>query len=191
MHSDKTMKLYIKNMVCARCVMVVSDILRQCGVADVRVSLGQADIPAAISDEQRDEIARKLSSVGFELIDNQRSLLVEQIKANVRNYVSSEDDLRPNLSDFLVSHIGREYSTLSSVFSESEGRTIEQYHILVRIERVKELIAYGDKSLSEIAYIVRYSSVAHLSNQFKKVTGMTPSAFKALSNKRRQAIDKV
>ena len=171
--------------------MVVSDILRQCGVADVRVSLGQADIPAAISDEQRDEIARKLSSVGFELIDNQRSLLVEQIKANVRNYVSSEDDLRPNLSDFLVSHIGREYSTLSSVFSESEGRTIEQYHILVRIERVKELIAYGDKSLSEIAYIVRYSSVAHLSNQFKKVTGMTPSAFKALSNKRRQAIDKV
>ncbi len=179
-------------MVCARCVMVVSDILRQCGVADAHVSLGQADIPGTISDEQRIEIARKLSSVGFELIDNQRSLLVEKIKANVREYVLADaEQPLPNLSDFLVRHIGRDYSTLSSVFSESEGRTIEQYHILVRIERVKELIAYGDKSLSEIAYIVRYSSVAHLSNQFKKVTGMTPSAFKALSNKRRQAIDKV
>ncbi len=171
--------------------MVVTDILGQCGIPDAHVSLGMADVPDTLTDNQRADIAHRLAHVGFELIDNQRNLMIEQIKAKVREYVMSDAERQPNLSDFLVAGIGREYSTLSSLFSESEGRTIEQYHILVRVERVKELIAYGDKSMSEIADAVHYSSVAHLSTQFKKVTGMTPSAFKSLSDKRRLAIDKV
>lgn len=146
-------KIYVKNMVCDRCVMVARDIAG-------RVAGGDA--------------------------------LVEQVKGCVRGLVRA-DDRRPgqNLSDYVASRLGRDYPALSALFSESEGRTLEQYYILQKVERVKELIAYGDKTLGEIAYALNYSSAAHMSNQFKRATGMTPSQFKGLGDKRRKAIDKV
>lgn len=190
--SLQVMRLYIKNMVCNRCVMVVQDILRQCGVRDATVSLGHADLPSDMSAASLLCLGERLKSVGFELIDDKRAAIVDAVKRFTQEFVNlGESAPNVNLSDFLASKIGRDYSSLSSLFSEAEARTIEQYYILVRIERVKELIAYGDLSLSEIAFRTRFSSVAHLSNQFKRVTGMTPSAFKHLTPHKRIPLDKV
>lgn len=185
-------KIYVKNMVCDRCVMVVRDILGRVGAGDALVELGEVTLAGPLPDEKRAELARELHAVGFEVIDDRRKLLVEQIKNCVRDLIRN-DDSRPqqNMSDYVASQLHRDYSSLSTLFSESEGRTLEQYYILQKVERVKELIAYGDKTLSEIADTLNYSSAAHMSNQFKKTTGMTPSQFKGLSDKRRKAIDKV
>lgn len=187
------MRLYIKNMVCNRCVMVVTDILGQCGAAPSDVALGRADIADNTTSDQMAQIAQELKRVGFELIDDKRDALVEQIKKHVQEYVRLDDEAAPNinLSAYIADRVGRDYSSLSNLFSEAEGRTVEQYYILVRIEYVKELMAYGDLSLSEIAYKTRFSSAAHLSNQFKRVTGMTPSEFKRLHPFSRTPLDKV
>lgn len=186
------MRLFIKNMVCNRCVMVVRDILCQCGYTDAQVDLGHADLTPDPSADTLSDIAQRLQSVGFELIDDKRDALIEQIKKHVQQYARM-DDAAPNvnLSTYIAEGIGRDYSSLSSLFSEAEGRTIEQYYILVRIELVKELMAYGDLTLSEIAYRTRFSSAAHLSNQFKRVTGMTPSEFKRLHPFSRTPLDMV
>lgn len=185
-------KIYVKNMVCDRCVMVVRDIVGRVVGGDALVGLGEVTLGAPLPDATRAGLDRELRAVGFEIIDDRRKVLVERIKGCVRGLVRA-DDSRPgqNLSDYVASSLGRDYSSLSTLFSESEGRTLEQYYILQKVERVKELIAYGDKTLSEIAYALNYSSAAHMSNQFKKATGMTPSQFKGLSDKRRKAIDKV
>lgn len=190
--SLQVMRLYIKNMVCNRCVMVVQDLLRQCGVCDATVSLGHADLSSDMSPASLLCFGERLKSVGFELIDDKRAAIVEAVKRFTQEFANlGESAPKVNLSDFLAGKIGRDYSSLSALFSEAEARTIEQYYILVRIERVKELIAYGDLSLSEIAFRTRFSSVAHLSNQFKRVTGMTPSAFKRLTPNKRIPLDKV
>lgn len=185
-------KIYVKNMVCDRCVMVVRDILGRVGAGDALVELGEVTLSGPLSDERRAELALGLHAVGFEVIDDRRKVLVEQIKNCVRDLIRNDDSRpRQNMSDYVAGQLRRDYSSLSTLFSESEGRTLEQYYILQKVERVKELIAYGDKTLSEIADMLNYSSAAHLSSQFKKVTGMTPSRFKGLSDKRRKAIDKV
>lgn len=186
------MRLYIKNMVCNRCVMVVQDILCQCGVCDATVCLGHADLPSDMPPASLLCLGERLKSVGFELIDDKRAAIVEAVKRFTQEFVNlGESAPNVNLSDFLASKIGRDYSSLSTLFSETEARTIEQYYILVRIERVKELMTYGDLSLSEISFRTRFSSVAHLSNQFKRVTGMTPTAFKRLAPNKRIPLDKV
>ena len=179
-------------MVCNRCIMVVKSIFEKCGICHCEVFLGHVDTDDCLSESQLMEIAEGLKSVGFELIDDKRDALVEQVKKFTLEFVNLGDAApNVNLSDFLASRIGRDYSSLSALFSEAEARTIEQYYILLRIERVKELIAYGDMTLSEIADKVRFASVSHLSNQFKRVTGMTPTAFKNLTPDKRIPLDEV
>ncbi len=179
-------------MVCDRCVMVVSDILRQAGIVGASVSLGMAVVPGAVAPALLADVAERLAAVGFELIESPAGRLCENIKACVRRFVLSSDlDPSLRLADYLSDHLHTDYSTLSSSFSEREGRTLEQYYIHVRNERAKELIAYGDHTLGEIADLLRFSSVSHFSNQFKKLTGMSPSAYKALSVKPRTPVDKV
>jgi len=184
-------KLYIKNMVCHRCVIVVQQELEKLGIKPTSIRLGEVDIAETPTPEKLDEIRSAMSSVGFELIDDRKSKLIEQIKTHIIDVVHRQIKLKTNLSDYLAEQIGKDYSHLSNLFSEVEGTTIEQYTIHQRIERVKELLVYDELTLSQIAYEMGYSSVAHLSNQFKKITGLTPSHFKKIGDKRRVPIDKV
>ncbi|MCQ7926346.1 helix-turn-helix transcriptional regulator [Salmonella enterica] len=172
--------------------MVVSDILARNGHPDAQVALGHADIPADLTTQALHDIDEQLQAVGFELIDDRRDALVEQIKKHLLDYSRMPDKpTRANLSDYLARQIGRDYSSLSALFSEAEGRTIEQYFLTARIEYVKELIAYRSLTLTEIAYKTGFSSVAHLSNQFRRLTGMTPSQFRDIAPSRRTPLDKI
>ena len=169
-------KLFIKNMVCHRCKVVVGRILKM----------------NAIDSEKLNQIKEELEEVGFELIDDKRSKLIEQIKTLIIQLVHQENsELKVNLSDFLSEKTSSDYKYISNLFSEMEGQTIEKYFIQQKIEKVKELMVYDELSLSEIAFQLNYSSVAHLSAQFKKVTGLTPSVFKQLSKHNRKSIDKI
>ncbi|MGL4852218.1 MAG: helix-turn-helix domain-containing protein [Phocaeicola sp.] len=184
--------IYIKNMVCDRCTMVVKNIFSQQAIAIQQIVLGEVSLTSPLSPTQLERLKESLEAVGFEVIDNRRSKLIEQVKNNIRELVHrKEGALKVNLSDYLSLQVNQEYASLSSLFSEVEGVTIEKYYIAQKIERVKELLMYDDLSLSEIAYQLNYSSTAHLSNQFKKVTGLTPTFYKQLSDKRRQPLDKV
>jgi len=184
-------KLYIKNMVCHRCVIVVQQELEKLGIKPISIRLGEVELAETPTQEQVYEIRNALSAVGFELIDDRKSKLIEQIKTLIIEVVHHQKKLKTNLSDYLAEQIGKDYSHLSSLFSEVEGTTIEQYAIHQRIERVKELLVYNELTLSQIAYEMGYSSVAHLSNQFKKITGLTPSHFKKIGENKRVPIDKV
>lgn len=181
------MKLFIKNMVCPRCILVVRDILRQAGIEASSVVLGEAVLPAELTAERRKELDEALRAVGFELIDDRRKQTVERVKNTVIELVREKDAaLRTNLSDYIADRLHQDYGAVSSLFSE-----IEQYFIAQKIERVKELLAYGELSLGEIADKLNYSSTAHLSAQFKKVTGLTPSHFRKIGENRRKPLDKV
>lgn len=181
------MKLFIKNMVCPRCILVVRDILRQAGIEASSVVLGEAVLPAELTAERRKELDEALRAVGFELIDDRRKQTVERVKNTVIELVREKDAaLRTNLSDYIADRLHQDYGAVSSLFSEIENTTIEQYFIAQKIERVKELLAYG-----EIADKLNYSSTAHLSAQFKKVTGLTPSHFRKIGENRRKPLDKV
>lgn len=188
-----TLKLYIKNMVCDRCNKVVAQELAALGYHVLQVSLGEAEISSPDNRFDVEKIRKVLIENGFELLDDRKTKLIEQIKLAIIELVhrQGEADLHINTSDYLSEKIGMEYSYLSSLFSAHEGITIERYLILQRIERVKELLVYNELSLKEIAYQLGYSSVAHLSNQFKKVTGLTPSYFKEIKENKRKTIDKV
>lgn len=189
--AEPVRKLFIKNMVCDRCSMVVRQELEKIGMKPLHVALGEVTLSEPASSEKISRIADSLSSVGFSLIDDKRSLLIEQIKAAIIDIVHHNKPIRSNLSDHLSQLIGRDYSSLSNLFSEVEGTTIEQYYIHQKIERAKELLVYGELTLSQIALELGYSSVAHLSNQFKKITGLTPSHFKKVKDEKRKPIDKV
>ena len=182
------MKLLIKNMVCPRCISAVKDILESEGLTVNSISLGDAEIEGELTDEQRLSLARKLHDIGFELLDDPRSLLVEQIRIAVQQWVRMPVE-RPKLSDYLSRHLNKDYSTMSKLFSEVRGITIERFSILHRIEYVKELLCYSQLSTSEIAYRLGYSSPAHLSSQFKQVTGMTPKEFRELEKHNRIPLD--
>lgn len=181
-------------MVCRRCVMAVEDILNKLAIAFEKVTIGEVYLLEPISGQQKDELCKELLSIGFELIDNQTTGIVEKIKALVikkaRNEVE-EKDSRKKLSSYLSECLHHDYGYLSSLFSSVEGRTIENFFIEQRIEKAKELIIYGEKNLSQIAFELEYSSVAHLSAQFKKVTGLTPTHFKEVGVFKRKALDKV
>lgn len=183
--------LYIKNMVCDRCVMVVRERLLALGLEVETVELGRALLGRPATDEERAAIRSTLEAVGFELLDDPRSRLVERTRALIIDWARREerDPLR-NLSDFLADRLHQDYSALSKLFSEETGTTIERYAIAQRIELAKELLSYGECSLGEIADRLGYSSVAHLSNQFKRVVGQTPSAYRRLA-RGRKPLDRV
>lgn len=177
-----TVKLIIRNMVCDRCKAAVVDVFRKHGLAVSRVDLGEVELEREPGREQLDALRTALRDAGFELVDGREAAAIEGVKAAIVKLVHHDSikHRREKLSEYLAFALNREYSGLSTLFSQVEGITIEHYFLLQRLERVKELIRYDELSLSEIAHHTGFSSVAHLSGQFKKLTGMTPSAFKAM-----------
>ena len=187
------MRLYIKNMVCHRCKMVVKSELEKLNLHPVSVALGEVIIEEnQLSKLQSTQLAEALNTVGFELIDDRKSQLIEGIKTFIINSVHYKDEQpKKNYSLLLSQHLHHNYSHLSNLFSQVEGITIEQYIINQKIEKVKELLLYKELSLSQIALQLGYSSTAHLSAQFKKITGMTPSTFKHLGAESRKSLDDI
>lgn len=189
-----TTTVVIKNMVCQRCVMAVEAILKEGAIPFQNVTFGEIHLAAALSEGQKGYLREQLTNVGFEMIDSQAGGLVERIKQLVikraRNEVP-DDERKLKLSLYLADKVHHEYTYLSSLFSAVEGRTIENYFIEQRIEKAKELLIYDQLTLSEIAFALEYSSAAHLSNQFKKITGLTPTYFKEIGSIKRKALDKI
>ncbi|QGY46090.1 helix-turn-helix domain-containing protein [Maribellus comscasis] len=186
------MKLYIKNMVCIRCQMVVKAELEKIGLPYTDVKIGEADIIGSVEAEQLKQLGTALKKSGLLLMDDKKSILVEKIKSAIIELVHyTEEQIKVNLSDYLSEKLNYDYTYLANLFSEVKGITIEKFYLTHKIEKVKELIVYDELNLTEIAYKMHYSSVAHLSNQFKKITGLTPSHFKKLKNKRRDTLEEV
>ncbi|MDD1539111.1 AraC family transcriptional regulator [Riemerella anatipestifer] len=182
------MKFYIKNMVCSRCKMMVEAELKKLNLTPVSVELGEVEITE--NTVQKDKLITALQSLSFDLIDDKRSKIIENIKRLIIDLVQNKNsELKTNLSTYLSQNLSQDYSILSHLFSEVESTTIEKYFISQKIEKVKELLIYDEMTLSEIAFQLNYSSVAHLSNQFKKHTGFSPSYFKKLKDKKRQQIE--
>lgn len=186
------MKLYIKYMVSNRCKLVVKEELRRLGLHFILVDLGEIEIMEDITPEQKDELRAALHNSGLELMDDKRAVLIEKIKNAIIEMVHHTDEMiKVNFSDYLGEKLNHDYTYLANLFSEIQGTTIEQFVIQHKIERIKELIIYDELNITEIAWKMNYSSVAHLSNQFKKITGLTPSHFKQLKVKRRSPIEEV
>lgn len=179
-------------MVCIRCKMVVKAELEKLDLHYISVELGEANIKENISPDKIKQLDAELRKSGLELIDDKKSMLIEKIKNIIVEMVHySDDQLKTNLSDYLTSKLNYNYTYLANLFSEVHGTTIEHFFIFHKIERVKELLVYDELNLKEIAFKMHYSSVAHLSTQFKKVTGLTPSHFKQLKNRRRISLENV
>lgn len=186
------MILYIKNMVCNRCILVVRQELEKLHLQINNISLGEAELAKVPTIKQIQQLNEALEKLGFELLDNQKQKQIEQIKnLLIKKVQSGEVEEHFSISGFLSESLNKDYSNISRLFSEVEGITIEQFFILQKIEKVKEWIVYGELNLSEISYRLGYSSVSHLSAQFKKVTGLTPRHFKKIGNTHRQSLDKV
>jgi AraC-like DNA-binding protein len=186
------MKLYIKNMVCNRCILVVKSELEQLGFDLLEVQLGEVHFSKPLNKAEKQLISSHLVNFGFELLDDKNSQLIEKIKAVLIDLIQNKNNnITSKLSDYLVDNLHKDYSKLSNLFSEIEGISIEKYFINLRIEKVKEFIFYDELSLSEIANILNFSSVAHLSNQFKKVTGFSPSHFKNIKSNKRVQLDQL
>ena len=186
------MKLYIKYMVSLRCKMLVKDELKKLGIDFVSIDLGVIEIRGHISDDQRKTFKENLKKAGLELLDDKRNILVEKIKSVIVEMIHYSDELpKVNDSDYISEKLGYDYTYLSNTFSEVKGITIQQYIIMHKIERVKELLLYDELTLTEIAWQLHYSSVAHLSNQFKKVTGLTPTYFKEIKEKRMKNLEEI
>ncbi len=180
------MKLYIKYMVSHRCKLLVKEELQKLGIKYVAVDLGVVELPQDISPEQRQLLKQNLLNSGLELLDDKRSILVERVKNVIIEMIHYSDELpKINYSDYICENLGYDYTYLSNLFSEVKGTTLQQYIIVHRIEKAKELMLYDELNISEISYRLQYSSVAHFSNQFKKITGLTPSYYKKLKQKRK------
>lgn len=179
-------------MVSNRCKIAVKEELKKLGLHFIFVDLGEVEIMENLSDEQRNRLKAGLLVSGLELMDDKRAILIERIKTVIIEMIHNLNDLiKVNHSDYISEKLKMDYTYLSNVFSEVKGITIQQYIILHKIEKVKELMMYDELSLTEIAYQLHYSSVAHLSNQFKKITGFSPSHFKQLKEKRRSPIEEI
>ena len=186
------MKLYIKYMVSTRCKMVVKEELKKLGLHFIVVDLGEVEVMEDLSEEQKEELKIVLLNSGLELMDNKKGILIEKIKNVIVELVHHSEELpRTNFSNYLTERLHHDYTYMANLFSEVQGTTIEQYIISHKIERIKELIMYDELNITEIAWKMNYSSVAHLSNQFKKVTGLSPSHFKQLKNKNRNPLEEV
>lgn len=173
--------LRIKNMVCPRCIMVIEKTMEDLGFDLNDVELGIIEFHEPITLNDRNKIENTIKPLGFEILEDKKSMLVERIKTQIIELISKDvNNLTITLSEYLSSKLQVEYHTLSQLFSTQESQTIEQYYILQKIEKVKELLVYDELTLSEIAYKMNYSSVGHLSNQFKKITGLTPTHFKEI-----------
>jgi len=186
--------LLVKNMVCHRCVLAVEDILNKAGIPFQKVVFGEIYLADKLNEKQKETLSTELKHIGFELIDNHMSGLIEKIKQHTirkARYEVNNEEKKQNLSQYLSEKLHYEYTHLSSLFSSVEGRTIENFYIEQRIEKAKELLIYGAMTLSEIAFELDYSSTAHLSSQFKKITGLTPSYFKKVGTVKRKALDQV
>ena len=184
------MKLYIKYMVSLRCKMMVKEELSKLGLQYVVVDLGTVEILEDITPEQRMQLKTNLLMSGLELLDDKKSILIEKIKNVITHLIQYSDELpKVNYSDYISDKLQHDYTYLANIFSEVQGITIQQYIIIHKIERVKELLLYNELNLTEIAHKLHYSSVAHLSSQFKKITGLTPSFYKQLKQKRRSHLE--
>jgi len=184
----------IKNMVCHRCVLAVEDILKKEQIPFEKVAISQVSLCTELSEEQKGRLEKSLKCIGLEIIDTRNSALIEKIKQLVTSKARNDQNGTPTkvkLSQYISREVNYEYTYLSGLFSSVEGRTIEQYFIEQRIEKVKELLIYGQLTLSQIAFDLDYSSVAHLSTQFKRITGLTPTYFKEIGEAKRRALDKV
>jgi YesN/AraC family two-component response regulator len=177
-------------MVCSRCKMVVKSEFEKLGLHPLKVELGEVEIMQTLAEEDTLKINEILISFGFELIVDKKSKIVEQIKNLIIEVVHYQNnELKTNLSDYLSHNLSLDYNSLSNLFSEVENNTIEHYFIFQKIEKVKELLMYNELTLSEIAYQLNYSSVGYLSNQFKKITGFTPTHFKQSKDRKRMQIE--
>jgi len=187
------MLLHIKNMVCDRCLMIVRQQVESLGFTVKEVTLGHVKIAPEPGEEQLQLIAAALKVPGFELINKETDKMVEAIKNAVIELVHHSDlsELNISFSDLIAKHVGKDYAHLSRLFSNAQDTTIERFIIEQKVEKIKELMEYGELNLNEIAYQMGYSSSAHLSTQFKSVTGLTPSQFKASEKTGRKAIDKI
>ena len=179
-------------MVSNRCKIVVKEVLKELGLHFILVDLGEVEIMENITNEQREQLQDALKESGLELMDDKRAILIEKIKNVIIEMVHHSDEVvKVNFSEYLAEKLDYDYTYLANLFSEVQGTTIAQFLILHKVERIKELIIYDELSISEIAWKMNYSSVAHLSNQFKKVTGLSPSHYKQLRDKRRVPIEDV
>jgi YesN/AraC family two-component response regulator len=179
-------------MVSIRCKMMVKDELKKLGLHFIVVDLGEVEIMENITAEQREQLKNGLHNCGLELMDDKKAILIAKIKSVVVEMVHYADELpKTNFSDYLSEKLTHDYTYMANLFSEVQGTTIEQYIIAHKIEKIKELIIYDELNITEIAWKMNYSSVAHLSNQFKKATGLSPSHFKKLKDKRRNPIEEI
>lgn len=186
------MKLHVKNMVCNRCILVVKSELEKLGQEVLSIELGEVVLKDKISVNDKKDITKQLETFGFEILNDSSSKTIEKIKTILIDLVQNKNNnINVTLSDYLIQNLHQDYSKLSNLFSTVEGISIEKYFINLRIEKVKELIVYDELSLSEIADLLNYSSVAHLSNQFKKVTGFSPSYFKKIKESKRKELDQL
>lgn len=183
------MKLYVKNMACLSCKIVIKEALEELDIRPVKIELGEIETKEDVTDEEKKKLNAKIKYAGLELLESKQGVLIEKIRKVIIDYIyHSEEKEIVNFSDLLSKKLNYSYTYLSNFFSEVEVTTLEQYIIAMKIERIKELIMFGNDTLTQIADKLHYSSVAHLSAQFKKVTGLTPTHFKNLKNKRRIAI---
>jgi AraC-like DNA-binding protein len=182
--------LHVKNMVCNRCIYMVDRLFREAGVEPLTVKLGEVELAGTPDAPTLAEVEKKLREFGFELLGDVKSRLIEKVKTTVIEYIQ-QDAPSALFSEFLSAALHRDYSSLSKLFSEVEGITIEKYLIQQKIEKVKEWLSYDEWNLSEIAFRLGYSSVAHLSSQFKKTTGFTPSVFRKMKDHHRRSLDEV
>lgn len=186
------MKLYIKYMVSLRCKLLVKAELKSLGLHHTILELGIVEIREDLTPEKREKLKKKLLESGLELMDDKKAMLIEKIKIVITEMIHYNEELpKVNFSEYISNILGYDYTYLANIFSETKGVTIEQYIIAHKIEKVKELILYDELNFSQISYIMNYSSVSHLSTQFKKVTGLTPSFFKKLAEKKRNTLDNV
>ena len=186
------MKIYIKNMVCIRCQIAVKNELEKLGLHHTKIELGEAEIMEDLSLEQQHNLSISLKNIGLELIIDKKTVLVEKIKTTIIELVHYTDhQIKIYISDYLSEKLHHDYTHLSNLFTEAKGTTIEKFYLVQRLERAKELLMDDELNLTDIAYKLHYSSVAHLSNQFKKMTGLTPSQFKNLKYQRSYALEAV
>jgi AraC-like DNA-binding protein len=186
------MELFIKHMVSLRCRMVVQEELNKLGLRYVNIDLGVVEIPEDITSRQREQLKVNLLAWGLELLDDKKDILVEKIKNLIIEMIHYSDGmLKVSNSEYLREKLGYDYTYLSNIFTRKKGITIQQFIIMHKIEKIKELLLYDELSLSEISYKLHYSSVAHLSNQFKNITGVTPSFYKRLNGKRTQNLEDI
>lgn len=184
--------IHIKNMVCPRCISAVSQLLEELNITHKTIKLGEVELVSILNKSEKESLSKKLQNAGFSLIDDRKSQIIEQMKTLVVDKIHhSSEDLNIKWADFISEKLHLDYKYLSSLFSSVESITFEQYIINQKIERVKELVAYDELTLSEIAFKLNYSSVAYLSNQFKKTTGMTPSQFKKAIDKNRKFLNEI